>query len=336
MAKLSKVRRQDLIFQVLKGRDAGSALSAIDIEKSLKNEDLEISLRTIRRDLDELTETHGLTSTESRPERYYPAKDYDLKYELHLNENTLQVLLIALNNLKFTSHDYFKSFATQAETGIFDSLSPEIVTELRDSKSKYHFDYSTSGKPTSNNSKDFEKVLMAIRENRIITCNNDSPYQSPEYNKRRRRFAPYMFILTSGQPYLIVEDQEDQVFKKLRVTRVKDVHLSKSKFERKDPEEGFHLDSLMGGWGGIKDNSIDIEIICDNAMATYFKERAFHNSQRLTKLSEDRYSLTMTCSQGQELVRLLSSFGGHVKSIAPESLNLAVKEIWKSGLKEAA
>jgi predicted DNA-binding transcriptional regulator YafY len=334
MTKMSKSRRQDLIFQVLKGREQASALSAMDIEKALQNEDIEVDLRTIRRDLDELTKTHGLSSTESRPERYYPAKDYDLKYELHLNENTLQVLLIALNNLKFTSHDYFRSFAAEAETAIFDSLSMEVVKGLRESKSKYYFDFSTSGKPISNNVKDFEKVMVAIRENKVITCNNDSPYKDEAYNQKRRRFAPYMFILTSGIPYLIVEDQDDQKFKKLRATRISNVRLSKSSFEPKEIKDEFHLQSLIGGWGGINDDSIEIEVECDNFMATYFKERNIHQSQKVTQLEEDKYSLYLKCSPSYEIVRLIASYGGHISKIKPDTIKDQVLKAWKDGLKD--
>ena len=43
-----------------------------------------------------------------------------------------------MNNLKFTSHDYFKNFSAEAETAIFDSLEASIVEELRKSKDKYY------------------------------------------------------------------------------------------------------------------------------------------------------------------------------------------------------
>ncbi len=332
MAKIDKNRRQDLIFQLLKGRDQTTALSTIDIEKALINEDIEVNLRTIRRDLDKLTETHGLASTETRPEKYYPSKDYDIKYELHLNENTLQVLLIALNNLKHTSHDYFASFATEAETAILNSLSPKIEKELRNSKNKYYFDFSTSGKPISNNVKDFEKIMLAIRENKVITCNNESPYKDQKYNQKRRKFAPYMFILTSGIPYLLVEDQDDKKFKKLRATRITNVRLSKSLFEPKDLKSDFHLDSLIGGWGGIEDDSIEIRVACDHFMATYFKERAIHPSQSIRNMHKNKYMLYLKCSFSFEIIRLLASFGGHVLKIEPPEVKDEVLKIWKNGL----
>ena len=335
MKKISKNRRQDLIFQVLKGRDADTSLSAMDIENALKTEGVIVDLRTIRRDLTDLTDTHGLASTESRPEKFYPAKDYELKYELHLNENTLQVLLIALNNLKFTSHDYFKNFSTEAETAILNSLDTKIAETLRESKTKYFFDYSTAGKPAGANTKDFEKIMIAIRENKIITCNNDSPYRSDEYNSKRRRFAPYIFILTSGIPYLIVQDQYDFTFKKLRATRIKNVHLSTKSFERVKIENEIHLETLIGGWGGLSEGAEEIKVNCDAQMATYFQERIIHPTQIVKKLSKDSFEITFNCAKSSELARLISSFGGSVSSVSPSDLYENVKAIWSSGMNKA-
>ena len=336
MDKVTKQRRQELIFQILKGKSADSGLTASEIHQRLKSEGLAIDLRTIRRDLTTLSSSHGLCSDERRPERYYPSADYQLKYELHLNENTLQVLLIALNNLKFTSHDYFKNFATETETTIFNSLDAKIAESLRQSKEKYYFDYSTAGKPASTNTKDFEKIMFAIRENKIITCNNDSPYKTDEYNKRRRQFAPYIFILTSGIPYLIVQDQSDLTFKKLRATRIKNVHLSSKSFDRIDIKNELHLENFIGGWGGLSEESAQIKIGCDAHMATYFQERIIHPTQTVRKISDNTYEITFKCAQSSELARLISSFGGHVNSIEPADLYDDVKAIWESGILKRA
>ncbi len=336
MEKVTKQRRQELIFQILKARTIGNGLTANEVHKRLRGEGLVIDLRTVRRDLITLTSTHGLSSDNLRPERYFPSTDYQLKHELHLNENTLQVLLIALNSLKSTSHDYFKNFVTETETTLFNSLDSTVADSLRLSKEKYFFDYSTSGKPVSKNTKDFAKLMIAIRENKIITCNNNSPYKSDEYNKKRRRFAPYMFLLTSGIPYLIVQDQSDLVFKKLRATRIKDVHLSTKSFERININNEVHLETLIGGWGGISEKPIEITINCNAQMAGYFQEKIIHPSQIVKKVSENIYDISFNCAKSSELTRLISSFGGNVNSIFPDELYDDVKEIWKSGMNKAA
>lgn len=336
MGEISKSRRQDLIFRLLKGLSEQSALCPKTIKKRLENEGVQVNLRTIRRDLVELSTSHGLCSTETRPERFYPSHDYELKHELHLNENTLQALLVALNNLKFTSHHYFKNFTTEAETAILDSLDPALAKELRKSKDRYYFDYSTAGKPADSNINDFEKIMQAIRQNKLFSCQNDSPYKDQDYNQRERVFAPYVFLLSSGIPYLVAQDQEDQVFKKLRMTRIKNVRLSDESFVPDDFDNEMNFETLIGGWGGISQEASEIKIVCDRQMATYFQERAIHSTQEVKKLADNKYQITFQCAQSNELARLIASFGGNVKSVEPLALYREVKEIWSSGLKNAA
>lgn len=335
MSEITKTRRQEIIFQLLKGRGLESGLSATEIFQLVRKEDIDIDLRTVRRDLVDLSRSHGLSSDGGRPEKFFPSKNYHLSYQLHLNENTLQVLLIALNNFKFTSHNYFKNLVTETETTLFNALDSKVAQSLRASKEKYFFDFSASGRPTSNDSNDFEKVMVAIRENKIITCNNNSPYKDKSYNRKKRHFAPYLFILTSGVPYIIVEDQDDNKFKKLKATRLSNVTLSSDSFTPIEFNDYLHLESLVGGWGGLDEEMVDINVICNEVMATYFQEKIVHASQKLKKITKSRYKLTFKCSLSAELVRLLASFGGGIESVGPRELFLEIKNIWKSGIKSS-
>lgn len=330
MGNITKQRRHEIIFQILKGRDISSALSATEIHSKVNNEGIEINLRTIRRDLEELSKSHGLSSDEGRPEKYFPYKDFQFKYDLQLNENTLQVLMIALNNLKQTSHEYFENLALEAETTILNSLDSKLAQELRDSKEKYQFNYATEGRPISKNIKDFENLMFALRESRIITCKNNSPYKDKEYNSRIRNFAPHKFILNSGTPYLIVEDLDDGMFKNIRATRVTDVNVSSDKFSPKNVKHFIHIKEQFGGWGGLQKDAVEVTVICDKGFATYFEEKIIHPSQNLTKLSNNKYKLKLNCALSTELIRFFAGFGEHIESISPKELKNQIIEIYKT------
>ncbi len=71
-------------------------------------------------------------------------------------------------------------------------------------------------------------------------------------------------------------------------------------------------------------------------MATYFQERVIHSTQVVEKISQNLYEITLNCAKSSELARLISSFGGHVNSVQPNSLYDEVKEIWESGIKNVA
>ena len=336
MDKIAKHRRHEIIYQLLRRHDEDSGLTAVEVHGMLKREGIKTDLRTIRRDLIDLSSTHGLSSNGQRPERYYPSKNFQFKYELQLNENTLQVLFIALNYLKYTTHEYFRHFATEAENAILDSFDTRVVEDLRAAREKYYFDFSTSGRASPSDLKDFEKIMTAIRDNRVISCINSSPYKDSVYNQKRRTFAPYMFILTSGIPYLIVQDRDDGVFKKLRVTRVGQIKILKETFDPIHYKDYFHLSQIVGGWGGIEDEAVKIHITADCQMATYFQEKSIHRTQKVTQKEEDKYEIEFECAISHEIVRLLSSFGGHIEKVKPDYLFEEVKAIWAEGLKKVA
>lgn len=330
MGSITKQRRHEIIFQILKGRDINSALSANEIHSLIMNEGIDINLRTIRRDLEVLSESHGLSSDEGRPERYFPFKDFQFKYDLQLNENTLQVLMIALNNLKQTSHEYFVNLATEAETAILNSLDTKVAQELRKSKRKYLFTYSTEGRPISNNIKDFQNLMLALRENRTIHCKNNSPYKEEVYNNRVRHFAPYKFILNSGTPYLIVQDLEDGEFKNLRATRISEVQVSNEIFTPEKEDNFIHLENQIGGWGGLNKDAVNIVITIDEGLAIYFKEKSIHTSQKLKRIKDNIYELKLKCALSTELIRFFAGFGEHIYSVKPKKLKDQILEIYES------
>jgi predicted DNA-binding transcriptional regulator YafY len=315
MGKLTKARRQDIIYEYLRGKDQDSSLSASEIHQRLVAEQIDIDLRSVRRDLTELSETHGLVSTDSRPERFYSSKDFSLKYKLELSESSLQVLMIALNNLKQTSHEYFHDLTTEAETAILNSLGESFQEELRETKERYYYSYGSSGKPESTSLKDFDKIMQAIRKNKVFTCKNNSPYKDKDYNERRRKFAPYIFILNSGAPYIIAKDMDDLKFKKLRMTRITEVRLTPSTFEPTDIDQ-INLEGMIGGYGGLDEPIVDIVIQCSNIVATYFKENIIHQSQVIEK-KDDHYLVKLRCSKSKELGRVIKSWGKEIYSTTP-------------------
>ena len=335
MSKCSKSQRQNLIFQYLKDLDEGSALTINEIHKKLEIEGVKISRKGVTRDIEELSTSHGICSTETRPNKFYAFSDFGLKYDLSLSEPTLQALMIALNNLRQTSHNYFHGMTIEAETAILDSLDEKLSQKLRDSKDRYHFECSTAGKPSESDAKDFQTVMRAIRENKVISLKNRSPYQDKEYNEKIREFAPYIFSLSAGIPYLVAKDMNDGKFKRLRLTRVHEVSITEKEFTPRDLCD-IDLDPVIGGFGGFKEGPSEIRIICSSNMGTYFKERTIHKSQKVEKLEDDKYLVSFNCAHSREIIRLIASFGGSVKSVEPVQVYSEVKKIWSQGLKNAS
>lgn len=329
---LSVETRIQEIYLILKGRSIDSALTIKEIHDLLINRGYEIDNRTVRRSIESMSIKFGVTSTGSRPERFYLSKDYELRHNLKLDEQSLQVLMIALNNLRSTSHEYFENIVQSCENTILDSLSDDIKQNFIESKNYFYFDYSSSGKPTDGNIKDFQRILQAIKESKSFSCNYLSLLKDTEETAEIvREFEPHLFILSSSIPYLIVKESDGEIFKKLRCARIKNVKITDKIFQRVKKQD-FPLKEMFGGWGGIEHQAIEIEIKCYEQMATFFTEKIVHNSQKIEEL-EEYYKIRINCAVSDELIRLLASFGDEIIDVRPESIKNKVISIWQGGLK---
>ena len=237
MAKISLKARQDKIVQILSRRNTEEqAISTREIHKILLSSDIDVSRRTIDRDIIALSATSGIVSTDQGTNRFYMSKDYKIQHGLQLTPETLQTFLIALNQLKQGSHVYFKEMATQAQTTLISALNEELRHNLQIQAQKYHFDYEL-GNSSSSGQADFRLILQALRENKVFTCYN-KPHQ------KKRKFAPIIFTISSNTPYLVVQDMKDQKISKVRITLISKVQITKEFFNSQKIIESLNLKTI--------------------------------------------------------------------------------------------
>jgi predicted DNA-binding transcriptional regulator YafY len=332
---LNKAKRHQLIVQLLRGLTEESAMTVTEIFEELQNRGENIEARTVRRDFEELSSEYGLASTEGYPVRYYLSSDYHFKHQVQFSEPELQVLMIALNNLKHTSDLYFEKVASSLETLIMKNLPTSTVKALKEESKKYFFDFSLVGKPQSSAEKDFEAILLALRTNKCFSCKNISPYKKKTNQDRLRTFAPYRFVLTAGVPYLLVQDIEDHEIKRLRLNRVQQVKILDLAV---DPKIKVNWDKYttesLGGFGGEKQVNEEVEIICDEIMAIYFQEKIIHSTQKLTQIEDNRYRLSFKVPLSSEFQRLIGSFLPHIYEIHNEPLKRDIVKRFKNAMKK--
>jgi predicted DNA-binding transcriptional regulator YafY len=293
-----------------------------------------VDVRTIRRDMQHLSSEYGIVSTETHPERYYLSTDFHFRHQIMFSEEELQVLMIALNNLKHTSDQYFQRMASQVEANILTNLPAATVKTLKEEKKKYFFDFSLSGRPESSSEKDFRALMEALRRNKQFSCKNISPYKSLADQERLRIFAPYRFVLTAGIPYLLVQDVKDKQIKRLRLNRVKDVKILEASVDHKLKVnwEKFTTESL-GGFGGDNQVNEHVVIMCDEQMALHFQEKKIHGSQELKQLDEKLFRLSFKVPLSHEFVRLIASFLPHIVEIQNQELRRSIVTSMKKALK---
>lgn len=321
----SKSQRKNLILGLLRGRTSESALSVLELTKLLVDKNIDVTDRTVRRDMLELSSEFGLASTEDFPERYFLTADYHIKHQILFSDVELQVLLIALNNLKHTSDKFFESVAAGIEGHILKNLPTDALKVLQTESKKYFFDMSLAGKPKSSAEKNFGLILEALRTNKCFTCKNISPYKSRKLQERLRSFAPYRFVLTAGVPYLLVQDLDDKQIKRLRVNRIESVKLLERDVDHslKVNWEKYTTQSL-GGFGGEAQELHRVIINCDETMANYFIEKTIHASQKVQQLDEGSFRLQFDVPLSHDFVRLVASFLPHIYDIANPTLGAMI------------
>lgn len=330
---LNKAKRHELIVQILRGLSDESALTITEIFEALKSRGEDIDSRTVRRDIDDLSSDYGLLSTEDYPQRFYLSSDFHFKHQVQFSEPELQVLMIALNNLKQTSDLYFEKVASSLETLIMKNLPTETVKALRVESKKYFFDFSLVGKPQSSIEKDFEAILLALRTNKCFSCKNISPYKKMTNQERIRTFAPHRFVLTAGVPYLLVQDMDDLQIKRLRLNRVKQVKILEREVDQKLKVDWtkYTTDSL-GGYGGESQVNEEVEIICDERMAIAFQEKKIHKTQKVDQIDEDRFRLSFKVPLSFEFQRMIASYLPHIYEINNESLRTEILKKFSKAL----
>jgi predicted DNA-binding transcriptional regulator YafY len=257
------------------------------------------------------------------------AQDYRLAHQLSLTSDTLQTIMIALNQLRTCSHSYFQEMATEAQTTITNALDTNLQQELKKHAQKYYFDYGLQGAPPAP-SKDLQKIFFCLRENHSFSCRYKSPYKKTKQTTRRH-FAPLIFILSSNIPYLIVEDLNDRQLKKLRISRIAQVKAEQTYTPIHDATQ-LPLSNMIGGFGGVSEVPENITIECKEIMATYFQERIIHPSQTITPCANGHYQITLCCAPSSELTRFLSSFSDQIISITPKYMHEDIAHIWQRGL----
>ncbi len=287
------------------------------------------SQKTIERDLDALTLERGIVATDSFPKRFYAIGDFDFKQELVLDFSVIETIHIALQNLKETSHDYFDEHVKRAELAFEEALDSDLRDHLIGVKHKYHFDYGLTGKPTHSNSHNIKLILSALREEKTFSCYNNSPYKDKSATKH---LAPLYFVLSSGMPYLIAKDLDDNSvpYKRFRLTRLCKVKVE-GVFDILEFQIPYESINSIGGWSG---ESKKIRIHANERLGTFFLEKVLHPTQRVEKLNSDEYLISFTAPLSSELVRIIAGFGGDIHHISPHELEDDVSNIWNEALKE--
>ena len=166
-----------------------------------------------------------------------------------------------------------------------------------------------------------ERVTQAIVHKTRIQMRYDSASRG---KMTRREVDPYRLWYASGGLYLVGYCHLRNEPRMFAVERIKSV--TPTDFPYQIPLhfdfDAFVEDSLTL----MRGPRMTVELEFDKPTAAWVKDRIWHPSQELKRLSKGRMQMTLAVADSREVVGWVLSFGSGVKVVQPVSLRMAVEE----------
>lgn len=305
---VSVSQRQIYILSLLSENPRG--YQAEEIRNRLKNWDIDVSRRTILRDIDELSLNYGIGEEERNGKIYYFADKYTLK--------NVNVRLKIWASLAFTK-EMLKEYE-HLDMGCHAIAFIDKIVENSASLNKLQFEslcgHFKQGEKKNGNidrvdSKIEKRIQNAIDSQRKIRIDYYS-FTSDECT--RRIIYPYKMLLIDS--YLCVEGYCElrKEIRRFRISRIMDIEVLDVAFERgKLPEEPEAFLKLTGR------ETEEIELVFTGESIRYIKE---YEVQRAKKLEERENGLYFyqKAPIASDVIRWVRGFGAEVEVIKPEWL----------------
>jgi predicted DNA-binding transcriptional regulator YafY len=282
---------------------------------------LEVTPRTIQRDLDYLRDQLGAPIEYDRKSHGYFSTDpsYQLPV-LSVTEGELLALFLAERALQ----QYRDTpFATELRR-LFEKL-----TVLLPDKVSLHLDHLTAACDVRHNPADlgnpdrFRRLLRAVQRGRQL----ELLYWSASRDQTCRRVVdPYHLASVEGDWYLVAHCHLREEVRMFAPARIRELTETGETVDRPaDFRIADYLDvgfRRMRGAGPVQ----TVRLRFTPAAARYIRERAWHPSQKLHEEPDGGVTLTMHVNSLFEVKRWVLSFGAECEVIEPDELRAEIAD----------
>lgn len=323
--EVSVSQRQIYILSLLSENPRG--YTAEDIRTRLKNWDIDVSKRTITRDIDELSLNYGIGEEDRGGNTYFYADKYTLK-NVDFTIEDLASLAFAKEMLKQYEHlDMGRHVLSFIDKIVESSAS---LNQLQFEKLCGHFKQTDmqNSKKDIVDSKTEKLIQNAIDSQNKISVNYYS-FTSDEYTQRV--VHPYRLVLIDA--YLCVEgycELRGDV-RRFRLSRMKNVKVLDEKYDKSEyttlsDEKNVFL-KLTGG------PVEQMELIFTGESVRYVKE---YEAFRATKIEqrEDGLHFFKEAAIAPDVIRWIRGFGSEVQVVKPNWLKTKLLEEAKASIEK--
>jgi predicted DNA-binding transcriptional regulator YafY len=275
-------------------------------------EHFEVSLRTIYRDIEKISEAGvPIAATGGKGGGYYIMENYTLN-NLFFNKKEIQPLIAVMDNLKFLFgnnpqfNDIVLKFETlgNSEKQEYDKLSIDMShfsmeQELRE----YLF-----------------LMNKAIEDNRIL----EFEYINRKMEYLKRIVEPIQIEFTGGQWYIIAFCRIRKDYRKFKLVRVRNMKLGGSFIKNPISKEG--IEKIFSK--SYEKNSVLITLKFSNEIGEQLSE--YFSKDKIKLLDNGTYIVEDFFPEDEGLKKFILGFGNDCEVIAPDTLRKEMRAYIKN------
>lgn len=283
---------------------------------------LEVSYKTIQRDLDFMRDRLGLPIAYDQLKiGFYYTEPVQGFPSIEVSEGELVALFVAQKALQLYQGTAFAQQLGAAFRKITDSLQDRISFRWTDVDDSISFHSVGTTEPDV---QIFREVSSAVRQSRELLF---------EYRKvggkghERRRIQPYHLGCVKNQWYAIGFDPEREAMRTFALPRMRRAKASETTFVR--PEDFSIAEHLGPGLGVMRGDGTTyrVHLRFDDFAGRMIAERRWHHSQKVTERPDGGVDLQLELGSLEEIKRWCLSWGTHLQVLAPPELIESVRKV---------
>ena len=304
-------------LRLLRLEKAIQSIAYPSVERLMK--ELEVSRRTILRDLEELKIFYNAPIEYDRLRKgyYYTDETFFVKNVL-ISEGEL----VAMAGILPLLERYDNTPLKETITKVYDTISQMLPSQVEVQSSLLNNVQFISDPLPAIDSDVFNKIFEAIKTHKTVSFGYRSISSTTH---SAHKLDPYKIYCQKGDWYAVGFCHKHNKYSTYNLSRMKDLVLLDEFAPDPDYESKVHIDPNFGIWN----NELPVlkfELVFDKSIHTYILERTWHKNQKCFQDKEGNVHLSFESNQLQETLYWVLHFGSAVKILNPPELKKMYKE----------
>ena len=286
-------------------------------------DELEVSTKTIQRDLDFMRDRLGLPIEYDQLQfGFFYSEPVTAFPSIEVSEGEIVALFVAQKALAQYEGTPFAKPLKTAFAKISDGLRDKVSFTWSDLESVISF--RTIGRSTADIEL-FDELSKAV----LRAVEVEFEYKKVGDKRfEHRRVQPYHLGCIENLWYLFGADSARLQLRTFAITRMRSLRVTKRRFLRPaNFSVSKYLQQSFGVYAGSAADIKNVRVRFDAFASQLVQERIWHESQRVKKLPLGRIELSMKLSSLEEVERWILSWGAHAEVVAPADLAERIKEV---------